>query len=508
VANLSTDWPFWLAATLLGLLSAFILHRALLNNRSRGRRRCPKCWYDMSGVNGLRCPECGRDAKRERRLFKTRRRWGWAAAAFAFALLSYGVWKIPEVRRRGWPRAIPTWALIAALDQLDAPTLAERDAMGKNMPVPVSAWLGWDLITRCFDNGAGMSRWERGWLISRCMASPVGTAPYGLGDDQSALGMRVFCLYSLNGWGVGEDDLLPPSVLAELRRRVGQRAVITRDRWPLGEPVRVKVVRDTWFGAGNAMFWEIRARAATPSSSDWIKRGLYGPGNIWNDGAASLGPFPKGDHRLAFELALVDTQPETAPGWPRQLVDECWEYLYEFEESKWEGVCEAPFQVGGTIDEIMTAVPNEEVAARIGSQWRFSLNRHRDMERSFDFVTLHFFDAPGQDLSNTLALIPDTTLAIWVEVFKNGELVGWTQAWWRDSVYRRGYDGLYEGVWSTELRVEVVAEGVFDPDQPDDAWTVRIYGDPTTALRDFESDRFWEGFVERPITVTPLRAAR
>lgn len=39
-----------------------LLGRALLWDRARGRRRCPKCWYDMSGVDSLRCPECGREA--------------------------------------------------------------------------------------------------------------------------------------------------------------------------------------------------------------------------------------------------------------------------------------------------------------------------------------------------------------------------------------------------------------------------------------------------------------
>ena len=34
-----------------------------LRGRGRNRRRCPKCWYDMSGSgDSLRCPECGHQA--------------------------------------------------------------------------------------------------------------------------------------------------------------------------------------------------------------------------------------------------------------------------------------------------------------------------------------------------------------------------------------------------------------------------------------------------------------
>ena len=33
MANASTDWPFWLAAALLGALSLFILYRALFRDR-------------------------------------------------------------------------------------------------------------------------------------------------------------------------------------------------------------------------------------------------------------------------------------------------------------------------------------------------------------------------------------------------------------------------------------------------------------------------------------------
>src|SRR5690242_19963936 len=73
-------WGGWVVA---GLAFA-VLAWSVWGDRSRGRRRCPRCWYDMAGVSGLVCPECGGRAARERSLLRTRRRWRWAAAAMVF----------------------------------------------------------------------------------------------------------------------------------------------------------------------------------------------------------------------------------------------------------------------------------------------------------------------------------------------------------------------------------------------------------------------------------------
>lgn len=511
MANASTDWPFWLTASLLGGLSLIILYRALFRDRSRGRKRCPKCWYDMSGADPLRpsglvCPECGRDAKRESALLRTRRRWGWVAIGSALALGSYGVWKAPEVDRHGWPRTIPTWALIAALDALEAPTLQERDAMSRNLPTPLSKQIGWDLITRCANYGAGMWRWERAWLIRRCLGSSVAMSAYGLGDDQDPFSIQVFCLYSLNGWGVGEDDLLPANVLSELRRRVGERAVVTRRRWPEGVPVQIKLARDTWFGYGNVMFWEIRARSTDRSDADWLAAGLYPySGHTWNDTAQLIGDYPRGAHTVEFEAALVDLQPEMPRGQVRPR-DECWVDDFKLESKVWESTTSVTFEVGGAMHDLVTATPNEAVAARIATAWQVRLDRQRRLQPSpWDFVRLNIWDHPYPQPFATVSLIPNTTLALWIEIQRNGRTVGWTQAWWRDAIMTSGYEGLHDGIVSNELLVEVISDEMFLPDQPDDSWTIRVWGDAETALRDFESDCYWEGYVERSISAPSIR---
>jgi len=130
------SWAFWVGGGAIGVLGLWPLYRALFADRSRGRRRCPKCWYDMAGVPGLRCPEGGRTAKTEKRLLKTRRRWWRAAGACIVLALAASIAYTPEAVRLGWPGVIPTWVIALVARWYDTPDyrmfriLADRVANG------------------------------------------------------------------------------------------------------------------------------------------------------------------------------------------------------------------------------------------------------------------------------------------------------------------------------------------------------------------------------------------
>lgn len=87
---MSSPWidSAWLyiPAVFAAVAAVWMLHAAVFRDRSRGRRRCPQCWYDMSGVPGLTCPECGKATANEARLHATRRRPLLAVAASLLAL--------------------------------------------------------------------------------------------------------------------------------------------------------------------------------------------------------------------------------------------------------------------------------------------------------------------------------------------------------------------------------------------------------------------------------------
>ena len=76
------DWFLESGVYLLGLVVVVLVGPLLICwglwcDRSKGRPRCPKCWYDMRGsLPRLECPECGHKAQRRRGLYRNRRgRW-------------------------------------------------------------------------------------------------------------------------------------------------------------------------------------------------------------------------------------------------------------------------------------------------------------------------------------------------------------------------------------------------------------------------------------------------
>jgi HEAT repeat protein len=123
---------------------------ALLRDRSRGRRRCPKCWYDMTGTPGLTCPECGRTAKRERKLHRTRRRWRLAALALLITLAGRVTVYLEHLRNVGWVKAAPNLYYIARLPELD-PNTSFRELKSRLERGRLRRWECRLLITRCID---------------------------------------------------------------------------------------------------------------------------------------------------------------------------------------------------------------------------------------------------------------------------------------------------------------------------------------------------------------------
>lgn len=81
-------------------------------DRSRGRDRCPACFYEMPGVAlPARCSECGLTVERPAQLRRTRRNWQLVRLGVAVILASWvgGAW-VP-VRKDGWAAALPVLVL-------------------------------------------------------------------------------------------------------------------------------------------------------------------------------------------------------------------------------------------------------------------------------------------------------------------------------------------------------------------------------------------------------------
>lgn len=111
---LALPWIYW---TIGGAVAAFgvgLLYWSLLADRAGGRRRCPRCWYDMRGSTGLRCPECGHAPRSARGLLRTRRRWRLAALALFCCVGGTSIALIPKIQRDGWLSLVPTTVLLFA----------------------------------------------------------------------------------------------------------------------------------------------------------------------------------------------------------------------------------------------------------------------------------------------------------------------------------------------------------------------------------------------------------
>ncbi|MHA7813769.1 MAG: hypothetical protein ACX94C_10300 [Phycisphaerales bacterium] len=83
-------------------------------DRSRGRMRCPRCWYDMQASEGLPCPECGHEAGSREHYFRTRRpRWAFVIAMVFLMTGSIGLGFNAKLRDQGWVGFIPTRVFLA-----------------------------------------------------------------------------------------------------------------------------------------------------------------------------------------------------------------------------------------------------------------------------------------------------------------------------------------------------------------------------------------------------------
>ena len=132
---------YLLGVAIIPIVGLVLVCRGLWGDRSKGRPRCPNCWYDMRGsLPSLVCPECGHDARHERRLHSNRRGWRRIAVGLVVVLLSC----YPLVIIVGWcreraatqtltnsghrfegsARAAPTW-LVSRLPQ-QFPRLFDR----------------------------------------------------------------------------------------------------------------------------------------------------------------------------------------------------------------------------------------------------------------------------------------------------------------------------------------------------------------------------------------------
>lgn len=288
--------------------------------RGRASLRCKKCWYDLTASPGdlaegpIVCPECGKGHKSRRMMRKTRRSKKWVAVALVLAMASHSVRVTPNVKKRGWWAAVPSWVLIGSIHQVprfvkDPNTQWQAITYGRSSPFQ-RAML--DLSIR---NRAG----ELGWFdyqLAAWLARTEGEAGLcaNAGDRSQGAYARASVYRVLIEHGIAREKL--GDYHEKWYRRLVHVSISSRPKWPEGARVYARVHINyaySWRAYGNRFIPPLKIRVRlergegeylfeqngkpafpfgsyrTLATQDWPGSiSVLGNSSIWNDGQISV----------------------------------------------------------------------------------------------------------------------------------------------------------------------------------------------------------------------------
>jgi hypothetical protein len=228
--DLGTDPPVlyigMLAVIGTGLAVAFW---GVWGRTSRGRRRCPKCWYDMRGVPGLVCPECGRDARKIKRLYRARHRRKIGVAGVLVAVSGPAFVAVEYVREQGPLVLVPTTVMIAGVEWLP-----------DRMVLPHSGGSRHVLYLRVYDRR--LWQWQRRWLRERG-TSLIANEPSGRTLVRAGGMLRML---DGDSWCRGREDMIWRTIwrTLQLPPSVGRDTTLAWMYWLVPESMSESVASD------------------------------------------------------------------------------------------------------------------------------------------------------------------------------------------------------------------------------------------------------------------------
>lgn len=449
------------AAWLLAAIGLVLALWALFWDRAKGRRRCPKCWYDLAGLplrwtgastgNGqaadlatephidpaatatytaitatptpappaaqgvCTCPECGHQPRTESRIYRTRRRWRWALLGLGMA--ASPVVAICIVASDGkWAKYAPTTALIALAEPASLLSSTPTDPRAKELRSRIT-------------NGS-LASWQSQIMFDRAIAHA-------------------------------------PEIAARLAR--------ARETWPVDVPIVISAqtpINTMLFGK----YWscDVRARLLSTLSgepSDW-----HPLDGFFRHDAVPLDLPPPNVNSIKVEVEL------SLQG-----------------KRLWRGVRMVPTRVSGTLAETLQPLSNPELDREVGvwldpAAWLHPPNR----------LEVHVSNESREKVFGRYVAIGARA-----SVFRNGELVGQGTLIASPQVYREC------GTMQDSTSELIVLNRAINTNDLDAQWEIEITGDPVLALRDYDQfgqgDRivkpwsepkdYWSGTVRLPIQV-------
>lgn len=427
---------------------------ALFGDRARGRRRCPRCWFDLSHTEGLTCGECGYTGRSERDLQRKRPRPKLAVLAIlGCAMVStYG---IERVMTRGWASYVPTPIATRLLPVIGSnrsvvDELIRRIGLGQLSEDTCRA-----LLDRVVRGDAFVTP-----------PSPAWRAKYG-----RMTGPLVQSLGAANLAACRETLLrLPVDVQLDARRF-----------WPIDVGPTVDVtVHHLWPSvSGMAMDPQARVRIegvvegpGGPFSCAPDVHGLHRGAIQSRSYSYRLPPLPRGTYtarlRITSEQRLEDDDPWRADGGSREVT--------------------LPIRVERPIDAFLEPIAGAELDAAL--QRVFSAGLVRYASGSLP-VRINL----GRQ-STATAAFDDVAIGIHVEVFRDGVKGRELDTWWLGG--QAGGQNGTAGAWEVPFVDDAV---LLQPLAPGEVWTMRVTGVPELALRVEGARRYWSGSIEFAVPI-------
>jgi hypothetical protein len=474
-----TDWLILLASLAGVLLFGAAVWWALYSDRARGRRRCPKCWFDMTHTQGRRCTECGYSGATEDDLRRTRRR---PVVGF-LALLGcaiLGARGIDHIRVSGWGPYAPTPLLVRVMDAGTAGFREADQELRRRAASDAIDTATWDrILVGAADGSPGAAVGTAAWIDRHgdwVLRAAQAILASGDGDRTRAAQQTVLAIATRYP---PEIELDPPTLWpADRSIPVG---VVVREPWDVPLPIRLLV--DPGHGSPVAF-----ARYGAPIQQRSFTVDVAG------------GTPGRHEIEISFEMdRALDPQSPWIPGAPttaRAVI----EILGTPSDAETEADVDAGTEADagevfpprvpderGTIAIAVPPVPvtDPEVGAIVARvfdrgavQWEHgSLPVRITVDRR----------------QTAIPSLTDVAIGIEVEVRRNGELGRTLELWWMGGTISSA---------PNEWEVPFVDDDVLlPPVRPEDRWELVIRGREDLALRVPGATHWWAGQLTRPLVV-------
>ena len=468
-------WLGWLGTAVLYVVMIFIAWRALFGDRGKGRRRCPRCWHDLSHTLGMTCGECGFVAERETQFHKTRRHKSLALLAILICLgpAVYLNWKIDQ---RGWSGVVPTKVLIWTLP------LTIED--GGEMVVELERRIRSDELS----DGELLS------VLRRCASGDSWCAPASdewaqtYGDMLRSLRRQLTASLALEvaaEQSAGELD--GPAArfaheLEELLLSVPPKVdLTTRTYWPVDVTPRVNVSLDDWWPT------DCEARLKLRPAVDGAREVIVHRTSDYRPNVPYSMPVPT--ELFEDETPAIDVAVERRRG----------------RDGKWELVHEQQITAKSIDDDVAGEKSDEESGPVMAGASNDALDSA--MRRTFNTGIVQWPNGPSPvrfrvNIPATAGLeFTDTVIGVKVELKRDGELARRLDLWWLggNAIDRRyGFEIAYENI---ELLKSL--QGFVAPANPETGpnWSLTVTGVEAIAHRAGPAARYWSGQIELPMVL-------